>query len=107
MLIRFGIRSTSSKLFRPEELGLQNNPQDPYEIEVRAKYFHILYIPFFPVSKIAVIRKRDGKLYEIAAAYAKVGQMAIQQSSSPWYTYLGCILIPAMLLIVLFANMMH
>ncbi len=63
MIIAFGIRSykilekTFTDLHLPE-------PEEPMSLEARQYYFHLCYIPLFPIKKKWVIRKSDNKLYE-------------------------------------------
>jgi len=90
MSIIFGHKHFKIKEINPQELGL---PDDyDYHIEIRQKYFHIYWIPFFGLGKIWAIR-RNGELYELPNEYHHLIQERQIEVKSPWYTYTLCILI--------------
>ncbi|WPO79007.1 hypothetical protein [Flavobacterium sp. KACC 22761] len=84
MRIFFGTQNFKIKDIYPHEIGLSNNIG--YTIEIRQKYFHIYWIPFFGTGKIWGIRK-DGELYELPVEYIREIKRRNIKVRSPWYTY--------------------
>jgi hypothetical protein len=84
MRIVFGVRNFKIKDIYPHEIGLSNN--SGYNIEIRQKYFHIYWIPFFGTGKIWGIRK-NGELYELPHEYISEIKRRNIKVRSPWYTY--------------------
>ena len=95
-MIRLGIRDVLLKRFSPESLEVPKHEQEEYDysIERRQRYFHILWIPFFPVGKYwAVRRDQDGALLE-APFHVESHLISLDiRMKPPWYTFLGPILL--------------
>lgn len=90
MRIIFGHRNFKIREIHPQELGLIDNTD--FNIEIRQKYFHLYWIPFFGLGKIWGIRK-NGELYELPIEYIQEIKRRNIKVRSPWYTYLLPILI--------------
>jgi hypothetical protein len=90
MRIVFGHRNFKIREIHPQELGLIDNTD--FNIEIRQKYFHLYWIPFFGLGKIWAIRK-NGELYELPIEYIHEIKRRNIKVRSPWYTYTLPILI--------------
>jgi hypothetical protein len=62
----FGWNSYLLKAFILGDFGITDPNISRIPIEYRQRYFHLMFIPFFPIGKMWAIR-RDGKLYEPSA----------------------------------------
>src|SRR5262245_46796849 len=62
MTILFGWNTYRLKAVSPLELGLQTKEQTDIILEYRQRYFHLFFIPIFPIGRFWAVRK-DGKLY--------------------------------------------
>jgi hypothetical protein len=74
------------------------------EVEIRQKYAHIFWIPFFSIGKIWAL-KQNGQMFEMSN---DVKQALIQygvKTKTPWYSFIGLILVGAGLLIALISGM--
>lgn len=91
MSIVFGHRNFKIRDIYPHELGLTTDTTN-FNIEIRQKYFHIYWIPFFGLGKIWAIRK-NGELYELPVQYIQEIKRRKIKVRSPWYTYTWPILI--------------
>lgn len=90
--IVFGWNNFKIKSYTPYELGLTNNQNTDFTIEVRQSYFHLFWIPFFGLGKKWAIRKND-QLYELPQVYEHAIEAAKPAVKTPWYTFLGPILL--------------
>lgn len=89
----FGWSHFKLKSIDPYAAGLTQNPQPGYQIEIRQRYFHLLWIPCFPLGKKWALRK-DGALYEMPEPYKYVLQERKDlHASTPWYTFAGPLII--------------
>jgi hypothetical protein len=91
--IVFGWNHFRIRSFSPFELGITQKTDIDFNIELRQRYFHFFWIPFFSLGKKWAIRK-GGKLYEmppvIADAIKTRGDLRVK---TPWYTYSGPIVL--------------
>ncbi|WP_422091796.1 hypothetical protein [Tenacibaculum ovolyticum] len=87
----FGLGSTKIKSYSFQELGLTHEKSSEEEkVEYRQQYFHLFFIPFFPIKKFYGLRKEDGKLYDFTY---KIENVIKDKPKTPWYSFLGFILI--------------
>ena len=94
MRIVFGWNHFMVKSYTPAELGLPKSSDSPYSIELRQKYFHFFWIPFFAIGQKWTLRK-SGKLFEVPTAMmGHIHQRKIA-ARTPWYTFAGPLLILA------------
>jgi hypothetical protein len=91
MSLVFGWNSFRQKSYEPHELGLAPQPGIAYTIELRQKYFHLFWIPFFPIGKKWCIRQ-GSKLFELPIEEEERLKNT-QSIPAPWYTYIGTILV--------------
>jgi hypothetical protein len=94
MTFLFGWNSFKVRSFTLSEIGITNQSEAGLEFEVRQSYFHIFWIPFFPLRKRWVVRK-DGKMYEMPGEIQAVAERKLTGVGMPWYTFTGPILLLA------------
>lgn len=94
MRLVFGWNNFKIKSYRPKDLGLSESENSGFTIEARQSYFHLFWIPFFGLGKKWAIRK-DNKLYELPEVYHKAVRPITHSLPTPWYTFLGPILLVA------------
>ncbi|WP_158977315.1 hypothetical protein [Cellulophaga sp. L1A9] len=93
-MIIFGLRSLKLKSYSFEEIGIANENSPKSRVEYRQKYFHLFFIPFFPVKKFFALRKEDGKLYDLNYSLTyKIEDAIKDKPKTPWYSFLVFILI--------------
>ncbi len=93
-MIKFGIRSFKLKTYSLEEFDIKTDPNSRMWIEYRQNYFHLLLIPLFPIDKVLQLRKGDNQLYELPAnLHSEVEAKIKDKLKTPWYTYLGPIVL--------------
>ncbi len=68
-------------------------------VEVRQKYFHLFWIPFFGLGKTWALRKADNKIYELPIDHENYLNAHDFKIKTPWYTFTGPILILAGLIL--------
>lgn len=92
MSIIFGWSHFKIKTIDPFAVGLSQQVQPGYHIEIRQRYFHLFWIPCFSLGKKWALRK-DGQLYEMPEPYRFVLQERKDLTAkTPWYTYAGPLL---------------
>ena len=109
MALRIGIRTMRVATYSLSEFGITTEEAEkfamPYtafdvfnvqtisvaepRVEKRSRYFHISFIPVFPVGVDWTIRKTDGKLYIANLPCENKIRGVIPRSRSPWYSYLA------------------
>lgn len=92
-MIVFGHNNFKIKTFTPKELNLPIDERlQGAEIQIRQRYAHIFWIPFFPIGKIWGIKYADSKeLYELPEPIkSKIKQH--HSIKTPWYSFLLIIL---------------
>ncbi|HEU4716278.1 MAG TPA: hypothetical protein VFU15_00510 [Bacteroidia bacterium] len=106
MIIVFGIRKFSIYTFSPSELGFTDPSWNGIQFKVLQQYFHLMWIPFFPVGKKWAISKPDGKLYEVP--HNILGHLGDPSAKvrTPWYAFAGLILAGVAGIISGISNMM-
>jgi hypothetical protein len=93
MTLIFGWNHFRIKSFDPAELGLAQHADPNVTIEVRQRYFHFFWIPFFSLGKKWAIR-RNNELYEMPLALTStIRQRNDLKVKTPWYTYAGVLLV--------------
>lgn len=87
-MIVFGHNNFKIKSFSPRELGIPENPGDQkITLEVRQRYFHLFWIPFFPIGKAYVVRKEgDSNMYEMPLELQHVLSQR-DDIKTPWYSF--------------------
>lgn len=87
-MIVFGHNNFKIKTLSSRELNIpKENGQEDIEIQVRQKYAHLFWIPFFPIGKIwAFKRKGDSTLYELPETI-KERIKDRYDIKTPWYSF--------------------
>jgi hypothetical protein len=99
MLIVFGIRHVTLQRHKAHEFGFNDPSWSNTEIEAAQRYFHLLYIPFFPLDKIYGIRGTDRQLYKVTPQVETQIRSYKLNYRTPWYTFSGLILLLGALMI--------
>lgn len=105
-MIVFGHNNFKIKSFTPQELRLpREESTNNIDIQVRQRYAHIFWIPFFPIGKIyAFKRKGDSNMYELPINIKQTIQTRHKDEiKTPWYSY-SLILIALTIGLGIFAN---
>jgi len=93
MTLIFGWNHFRIKSFDPVELGLSQQADPSVTIEVRQRYFHLFWIPFFSLGKQWAIRKNN-QLYEMPVTFkSTIRHRHDLKVKTPWYTYAGILLV--------------
>lgn len=86
-MIIFGHNNFKIKSFSPEEAGLPASEDNNFTFEVRQKYFHLFWIPFFPIGKVWILKKvGDEESYTIPA-HIEVKVKKNVSVGTPWYSF--------------------
>ena len=87
-MIVFGHNNFKIKTIKSSELDYSTDLRNQtFEIEVRQKYAHLFWIPFFPIGKIWGIRKEnDPNLYEMPGSLKALIPEHINVKT-PWYSF--------------------
>lgn len=117
--IRFGFRTVRVKTYELNYFGITQEEAEsfavqyddfdiwnsnksliisPPQIEKRVKYFHIMFVPFFPIETHWTVRNKNG-VFKINAICEKKVKSTHSKSYGPWYTFLAPILCITALLI--------
>ncbi|WP_298956537.1 hypothetical protein [uncultured Nonlabens sp.] len=94
-MILFGYRNIKLKSYSytAKELGLPSDNNSKIVIEYRQNYFHLFFIPFFPLNKFLAIEDSE-EVGELSKNLEnKIKSLIEKKTKAPWYTYLGLILI--------------
>jgi hypothetical protein len=86
MRIVFGVKHFKLKSYSLKELGLSEEEDNIIKIELRQKYFHLYWIPFFPTGKTWVVRK-DNQLYDLPLKYKLALAKKEIKHRTPFYTF--------------------
>ncbi|OQP55854.1 hypothetical protein A4H97_19860 [Niastella yeongjuensis] len=107
MRIAVGWNSFKLRSFSFQDLGIAQREEFGMSIEVRQKYFHFCFIPFFSLGKIWTIR-RGNQLYEVPAdLQTQINASATAAAiKTPFYTYTGPLLF-ALIVILIVMNSNH
>jgi len=86
-MIVFGYNNFRIKSFSPEEAGLPASEDENISFEVRQRYFHLFWIPFFPIGKIWGLKKGESEeLYNIPHNIEIIVKENVSVST-PWYSF--------------------
>jgi hypothetical protein len=91
MRIVFGWNSFLLGRFSPIDLGIYQIEAAGYNFELRQRYFHIFFIPFFSLGKMWVIRK-EGRLLAVPPELKLQIEASAIRRKTPWYTFVGLLL---------------
>jgi hypothetical protein len=88
-MIVYGYNNFLIKSYTPEELGIFREQGSPeIKLEVRQKYAHLFWIPFFPIGKIWVVKKGGlDTLYEMPVEIKNSILARYGTPGTPWYSF--------------------
>ena len=95
MRIVFGIKSMTFRKFKSENIKLDFVMQDKEVLEVRQNYFHLYFIPVFPLGKEYLIRRDIG----IGRKLTETELQAVQKTFIPYRFPLLSFSLPILLII--------
>ena len=92
MAIVFGIGSIKIKSFEPHELNLKEKVPDNSKIQLHNTYFHLFWIPFFPLKKqwIGIV---DGKKVQFDEKIQSILSSKAQSYRTPLILFIGSALV--------------
>ncbi|MCP4522514.1 MAG: hypothetical protein GY827_12605 [Cytophagales bacterium] len=92
-MIVFGTGSMSIKKITPSDLGIETEENASYVFEIRQRYFHLFWIPFFGIGKIWAVRlfRDSDDMYEMTPEIRALIEAKYGAIGSPWYTFFGLI----------------
>lgn len=104
-MIVFGHNSFAIKKITPEELRIASDESEGFSFEVRQRYFHFFWIPTFGIGKLWVMKNYadPDEMYEMSDDIKGLIEAKYGQIKSPWYTYIGAMIIGAGLIALSFA----
>jgi hypothetical protein len=83
-MILFGWNNYRLTSVQPHELGVQASANADMSIEYRQKYFHLFFIPVFPLGKFWAVRQA-GQLYEPSAQLReRLESMQLRSKNGIW-----------------------
>ncbi len=96
-MIVFGHNNFHIKSFTASELNIpQEEGGNEISFEVRQRYAHIFWIPFFPIGKIWGMRRAgDSNLYQMPEEIKTLIKTQMGGVGTPWYSYSIFILLMA------------
>jgi len=89
-MIVFGQNHFKIKSFTQQELNLpREEALDNIDIQVRQRYAHLFWIPFFPIGKIYGFKRQgDSNLYELPVNIKQtIKDRHSHDIKTPWYSY--------------------
>lgn len=73
------------------------------EVEIRQKYAHIFWIPFFSIGKMWVLKQND-QMFEMQPQMKEALIQYGVKTKTPWYSFIGLILVGVGLITALIVN---
>jgi hypothetical protein len=87
-MVVFGWNSFKLQSYRPSEIGLLAELDAKMSFQFRQKYFHIFWIPCFPMGQAWVMRKtNDSQHYAVPEDVQKLLWVRAPDVGTPWYTF--------------------
>lgn len=87
-MIVFGWNSFKLDSFKPSKVNLPAEMDAEITIQKKQKYFHLFWIPFFPIGQVWIIKKKgDSDSYEPTAAMNQYLNTLDLKHKTPWYTF--------------------
>ena len=97
-MILYGWNNYVLKTVEPHEMGISQNTGSSVQIQYRQKYFHLFFIPVFPLGKFWAI-KQEGKLYQPSAEMQQaLSGVDVKTKHSIW-AWSGLLLVAAVFLL--------
>lgn len=89
MRIVFGHNHFLTRRFTPSELGITDGDNSGIYFEVRQRYAHLFWIPFFGIGKYYLMRKSGDPNQYVMPDSIKALVDAKYPPKTPWYTFAG------------------
>ncbi len=87
-MIVFGWNTFKLASFKPSSVDLPKEMDTQVTIERKQKYFHLFWIPFFPIGQVWTIKKKgDSNTYEPTTAINQYLDSLQLTYKTPWYTF--------------------
>ena len=96
-MLLFGTNDVRITSYTPFELGISNNPNSGFSIEIRQNYLHILHVPIVAIHKTWYIRKGP-QLTKMPEPYKQQIDKKKIHAYTPLHTCTGVLLVAAALL---------
>ena len=96
-MLLFGTNDVRITSYTPFELGISNNQNSGFSIEIRQNYLHILYLPILPIGKTWHIRK-GAQLTKMPEPYKRQIDRKKATAYTPLHTCTGALFVVAALL---------
>ncbi len=96
-MLLFGTNDVRITSYTPFELGISNNPNSGFSIEIRQHYVHILQLPIVPIHKTWHIRK-GAQLTPMPEPYKQQIDKKKVAAYTPLHTCTGVLLVVAAIL---------
>jgi hypothetical protein len=90
-MIIVGIGHIALKSYTPHELGLTEASWNGMMFEAVQQYFHVMFIPCFPLNQIIETRDQRGKNYPLTSELKKYVDRLELKHETPWYTFIGLV----------------
>lgn len=91
-MLLFGKNNVRIASYTPYELGVSNNPDSGFKIEIRQHYLHVLQLPIIAVGKTWHIRK-GAQLDKMPEQYKRQINKKKVRADTPLHTCTGAILL--------------
>ncbi len=106
MVILYGWNTIKLASFKPSNIGLDVEMDEDITIERRQKYFHLFWIPFFPIGQLWVVKKNGSSDSYEPSTKMNAHLNALDLSyKTPWYTF--TLLIAAIVTIVVYYSLIE
>jgi hypothetical protein len=92
MAILYGIGSIKIKTFTLDELNINSDLPNNLSVVSRQTYFHLFFIPFFPLRK-SWVGMLQGKYYQLSPEIISQIKLKVNSGVTPWYSFIGMILL--------------
>jgi hypothetical protein len=97
-MLRIGVRDFKIKEYTPQELGITAPDLQNFVFQHRQRFFHIMFIPTFPVGQYWCMRERDKSFApKLSIPYSvedRLEALGYSESGTPWYSFALLIAIP-------------
>jgi len=107
-MVIFGIRSMLLHQFLIAQNCGNCNKAETVHIYVFQKYFHIFWVPVFPIGQRTVSQctfcKQVLELNQMPASYSDAVNDIKQQAKTPWWAFIGLGVIGLIFLVSLFSK---
>lgn len=90
--------------YNARELGFDNADQGSI-VQLRQRYFHVWFLPFFPLGKFWLLRTGN-EWYPLTEEEKKTAEQYAEIPPTPFYTWTGSILLPIVIALFIMVRKM-